>query len=259
MGGLTRERYDDALRRARTAAYPPGEFVGQESFMSRREILSLARAAGVGPGVSVLDLCCGVAGPGGLVTAELGCRYRGVDRRPDAVALARARTAGLDCRFEVAEVPPVPRGPVDVVLLLETLLAFADKPALLGGVAAALVPGGRFGFTAEVGEPLTASERRAMPGSDTVWPVPLDRVVPLLAAAGLEVRWMRECTDAHRLVADALAGSFEADRTAIAAEVGRDVVDGLVTSHRLWSDWMATGRVRKLAVVAARTGRARDG
>ena len=151
-----RTPFDSALQRARVAAYAPGEFVGQESFMRAGEILSLARRAGIGPGVSVLDLCCGVAGPGRHITAELGCTYLGVDASPSAIALARDRAAGLPCSFEVAHVPPVPVGPFGVVLLLETLLAFADKEPLLRGVSAALRVGGRFALTVEEGEPLTA-------------------------------------------------------------------------------------------------------
>ncbi len=54
-----------ALERARAAAFPAGEYAGQESFMRASEISALARAAGVGPGVRVLDLCCGTAGPAG--------------------------------------------------------------------------------------------------------------------------------------------------------------------------------------------------
>ena len=54
-----------ALERARAAAYPAGEYVGQESFMRAAEVRQLAHQARVGPGVSVLDLCCGVAGPAG--------------------------------------------------------------------------------------------------------------------------------------------------------------------------------------------------
>ena len=59
-----RAPFVEALERARLSAYAPGEFVGQESFMRSAEILDLGRRAGVGPGVTVLDLCCGVAGPG---------------------------------------------------------------------------------------------------------------------------------------------------------------------------------------------------
>ena len=52
-----------ALERA--TAYPAGEYVGQESFMRADEVRTLAHQARVGSGVSVLDLCCGVAGPAG--------------------------------------------------------------------------------------------------------------------------------------------------------------------------------------------------
>ena len=96
------------------------------------------------------------------------------------------------------------RGPFDVVLLLETMLAFADKETLLRGVSTALVPGGRFAFTVEDGRLLTRAEREAMPDADTVWPIPLSELVARLASVGLEVRWMQECTRSHRVVADAL-------------------------------------------------------
>src|SRR5690349_14133718 len=109
-----------ALQQARLSAYPPGEFAEQESFMRAGEILDLARRAGIAPGEFVLDLCCGVAGPGRLITRELDCAYLGVDYSPSAVNIARERAHELPCRFEVMQIPPIPRGPFDVVLLLET-------------------------------------------------------------------------------------------------------------------------------------------
>jgi sarcosine/dimethylglycine N-methyltransferase len=245
-----RAPFDRALRTARVAAYPPGQFVGQESFMRADEILSLARGAGVSTGTRVLDLCCGVAGPGRFITTTLGCTYLGVDASAAALELARARAQGLPCRFQRAEVPPVPTGPFDVVLLLETLLAFPDKRPLLRGVARALVPGGRFAFTVEEGRPLTSGERDAMPEADTVWPVRLSELVDGLSEAGLQVRWVRECTRSHRQVADALVGSFLAERPAIAAQIGDRAIDDLLDGHRLWSEWMRAGRVRKFAIVA---------
>ena len=254
-----RAPYDRALRTARMAAYPPGEFVGQESFMRAGEILSIARRAGIGPRVSVLDLCCGVAGPGRFVTSGLGCTYLGVDRSAGAIELARDRAAGLSCRFEVGEVPPVPNGPFDVVLLLETMLAFPAKERLLREVAAALVPGGRFAFTVEEGRPLTDAEKAAMPGAGTVWPIPLEALVGRLADVGLHVRWMQECTRSHRCVADALVGAFLAERSAIATALGDGVVDDLLAAHRLWSDWMRTGRVRKFAIIARKDRRSSYG
>ena len=54
------------------AAFAPGEYVGQEGFMSAGEIRQLAGRASIGSGVCVLDLCCGAAGPGRMITGELG-------------------------------------------------------------------------------------------------------------------------------------------------------------------------------------------
>ena len=106
--------------------------------MTAGEIRALAVQAGIGPGVRVLDLCCGVAGPGRFLTRELGCAYLGVDASAGAVAIARERAGDLPCRFAVAHIPPLPAGPFDVVLLLETMLAFEDKDALVREIFPAL-------------------------------------------------------------------------------------------------------------------------
>ena len=115
--------------------------------MRAGEIRALAGQAGIAPGVSVLDLCCGIAGPGRFITRELGCTYLGVDYSPSAIDIARERAGDLPCRFEVARIPPIPPGPFDVVLLLETMLAFPDKETLLQEISGALTTGGRFAFT----------------------------------------------------------------------------------------------------------------
>jgi SAM-dependent methyltransferase len=239
-----------ALARARVTAYPPSEFVEQESFMRAGEIRELARQAAIGPGVSVLDLCCGVAGPGRLIVGEFGCAYLGIDYSASAIELARAKAGDLTCRFEISQIPPVPTGPFDVVLLLETMLAFEDKQTLVDEISAALAPGGRFAFTLEEGAPLSDAERDAMPDADTVWLTPLDEMLALLEQAGLAVGWLQEHSASHRAVADSLIAAFIADADDIRAQIGDQALDELLAAHRLWSDWLASGRVRKFAVVA---------
>jgi SAM-dependent methyltransferase len=239
-----------ALQRARACAYAPGEFVEQESFMRAAEIRALAGQADIAPGVSVLDLCCGVAGPGRFITRELGCTYLGVDFSSSAIDIARERAGDLPCRFELARIPPIPPGPFDVVLLFETMLAFPEKEKLLDEISRALRPGGRFAFTMEEGFPLTEAERERMPDADTVWLTPLREMLTCLERVGLRVRWQKDYSRSHRAVAGSLINAFAADATAIAGQIGRRALEELLAAHRLWSDWLREGRVRKIAFVA---------
>lgn len=239
-----------AMQRARVAAYPPGEFIEQEGFMRAGEIRELARRAGISEGVSVLDLCCGVAGPGRFITEELGCKYVGVDYSASAIDIARRRAGGLPCRFEVARIPPAPPGPFEVVLLLETMLSFPAKEPLLREVSRTLTTGGRFACTFEGGEPLTEVERRRMPDADTVWLVPIEEMLACLERAGLAVRWQEDCSQSHLATAESLTEAFAAGAGDIAAQVGDRALQELLSAHRLWSDWLRAGRVRKVALVA---------
>ena len=247
-----RAPFERALHRARVSAYAPGEFVGQEGFMTAGEIRALAVQAGIGPGVTVLDLCCGIAGPGRFLVRELACAYLGVDASASAVAIASERAGDLPCRFAIAHVPPLPAGSFDVVLLLETMLAFADKDALAREVAATLRPGGRFAFTVESGAPLTAAERAAMPDADTVWLTPVDALTAALEAAGLAVTRVEDHSRAHRATAQALTGALAAHAAHIAAQIGRRALDDLLAAHRLWIEWLDGGRARKFALVTER-------
>jgi hypothetical protein len=51
-------------------------------------------------------------------------------------------------------------------------------------------------------------------------------------------------------VADALIAAFTADAADIAAQIGQQALDELVAGHRLWSEWLRSGRARKFAMVA---------
>jgi len=220
--------------------------------MRAGEVRTLAHHARVGPGVTVLDLCCGVAGPGRMITAESGCRYLGVDYSASALAAARELAGNLPCRFEQAHLPPLPGSRFEVVLLLETMLAFPEKEALVGEVERVLEPGGRFAFTVEEGRPLTQQERTRMPGADTVWLIDLAELTGVLGEAGLTVIWRQDCSSSHHATATALLRSYRADSPQIAAQIGTRATAELITAHQLWSDWLGSGRVRKFAMVATK-------
>jgi hypothetical protein len=166
------------------------------------------------------------------------------------VRIARGLAGSLPCVFEQQEVPPLPAGRFDVVLLLETMLAFPDKRTLLADVVGVLDHGGRFGFTFEEGPPLTPGERARMPDADTVWLVELAEMRRLLREVGLTVTWQEEWTAAHHATATALLTCFRADADAIARRIGRAALAELTAAHELWATWLGCGRVRKFALVA---------
>jgi hypothetical protein len=88
-----------------------------------------------------------------------------------------------------------------------------------------------------------------MPDADTVWLIPVPEMFELLERAGLAVRCQEDRSTSHQAVADSLIEAFEADAASIARGIGRRALDELLAAHRLWSDWLRDGRVRKLAFV----------
>lgn len=171
-----------------------------------------------------------VAGPRRLITTESGCGYLGVDYSADALRIARDLAGDLPCRFEQAHVPPLPDGRFDVVLFLETMLAFPDKRALLGEVARALVAGGRFACTVEAGRPLAATERARMPDVDTIWLIELAKFTAMLCDVGLTVIWQEPCTASHHATALALLRASRADSPRMAGVIGKRALDDLIAA-----------------------------
>ena len=218
--------------------------------MTAGEIRALAVQAGIGPGVTVLDLCCGIAGPGRFLTRELGCAYLGVDASASAVAIARERAGDLPCRFAVAQIPPLPAGPFDVVLLLETMLAFEDKDALVREIAERCGPAG-------------GSPSRSRRGRRSRRPSGRRCPTPTRSGSPRSTRWSRpwsgpaSSSRGRRTTAARIArrrrrwrDAFAADAEEIAAQIGRRALDELLAAHRLWIEWLDAGRVRKFALVA---------
>jgi hypothetical protein len=72
----------------------------------------------------------------------------------------------------------------------------------------------------------------------------------VLREAGLSVIWRQEYSSAHHEAAAALLACYQADSPQIAGQIGTQATAGLIAAHRLWSEWLGSGRVRKFAMVA---------
>jgi ubiquinone/menaquinone biosynthesis C-methylase UbiE len=118
---------------------------GQAAFFADATRDGLVKA-GIGPGMNVLDIGCGV-GDVSLIAAELvgpSGSVTGIDISEDAlsVAAARATSRSLPARFERSPIADFARYPAfDAVVGRFILVHMPDPAAALGAVAAQLKPG----------------------------------------------------------------------------------------------------------------------
>jgi SAM-dependent methyltransferase len=103
---------------------------------------AVAVAAGVGPGVRLLDVACG-SGEFGRLTADRGAVVAGIDAATGMIELAGRLTPDADLRVGTLEALPWPDGAFDVVTGFNAYQFAPDLPAALAEAARVIRPGGR--------------------------------------------------------------------------------------------------------------------
>lgn len=115
-------------------------------------LLEAATAAGLRPGLNVLDLGCGT-GLCGEAFRPLAGKLTGVDLSEAMIELARKR--GVYDRLEVTEMISIlrnPSAPYDLLLAADVLCYLGDLSEVFGAAASALRHGGMFAFSVELHE-----------------------------------------------------------------------------------------------------------
>ena len=164
----------------------------------RESTRALARFAGLGPGLQILDVGCGIGGPARTLAAEFGADVTGLDLTRDFVQAASLLSAQLGFETQTrfihgsALALPMADASVDVVWSQNMLMNIPDKQRFADEVARVLRPGGLFAFEAVVagtGEALYPAFWAATPSlSFLVTPAVLRAT---LTSAGLaEVKWV---------------------------------------------------------------------
>lgn len=238
-------------------AFPPAEYIGQESFMTASEILALARAAGVARDTRVLDLCCGTGGPARFLTETTGCRLVGVDRSTAAIARARALSYGRRLQpqpqFLVGAAGSLPLAArFDTVLIFDSIVAIKDKAKLLQEVRCLLRRGGRFGLTLDEGLPLSPEEQRPAPEGRHTWLIPEATLLGMLRTHGFAVCERENHSQGHLERACQLLAVFKRERAALIRALGAARYEHLSALYRQWRAWLGGARVRSLAFVLER-------
>ena len=125
----------------------------------RPATLELGRAAGLGAGLRVLDLGCGIGGPARTIAGEFGCRVTGLDLVADYCRAATHLTwlTGLDERVDFvcgsALAAPFADGGCDLIWTHHAAMNIADKKRLYRECVRLLKPCGRLALNDIVAGP----------------------------------------------------------------------------------------------------------
>jgi ubiquinone/menaquinone biosynthesis C-methylase UbiE len=118
----------------------------------RQATIDFAGQLGVTPGMSLLDIGCGLGGASRYFAQERRCRVSGIDLTAEYAAVAEtlAQKVGLASaatyRQASALALPFSAASFDGAYMLHVGMNIADKAALFAGVKRVLRPGGLFGI-----------------------------------------------------------------------------------------------------------------
>lgn len=236
-----------AYRRLFEAAFGQEQFIGQQGFSSRDQLLDLAAAVVDESGGPLLDVCCGAGGPARCVASQLDARVIGLDLALPGLRLARIpAVAGDAVRLPFAD------RTFGAALVLDSLASIQAPESLFEELARVLRPGGGLAVTAEVGPPLTPAERAQFTRTAPPTVLEEDALRGLLAHAGFAVERLTDHTRAAARVAQPLARGLVEQRADLMAELGQEAVDDLGPTLASLADLLGSGRVAEVAVVAQR-------
>lgn len=180
------------------------------SFLTLTEMRAVAVALQLTAGATLVDLACGMGGPGLWIARESGAKLRGIDVSSVAVTNARARAAtlGLSGIAEFSEgtfaATRLPDEAADGVMSVDALQYAPDKQAAMDEAARILRSGGRLVFACFE---LESAQVAGLPvlGTD-----PIGDYQPLLERAGFDIvsygetaGWLDRLTSAYQAIVDA--------------------------------------------------------
>lgn len=149
---IVEEAISEALERG--MALEPASFAPLDQFHIRGRLATeeLIELSGFGPGMTVLDVGCGVGGPARLLASVAGCHVVGLDLTEEYISAARRLTEamGLEDKVEFhvgsALAMPFQDGEFQGAWMQHVNMNIRDKSGLFREIARVLSPGGKFVF-----------------------------------------------------------------------------------------------------------------
>jgi ubiquinone/menaquinone biosynthesis C-methylase UbiE len=202
----------------------------QDHYGGLAAVDTLAARAALGPGMRVLDLCAGLAGPARFLASRRGCRVVALELHAGRVAGAArlTRAVGLHHAVHVVRADarrlPFRRARFDACISQEALLHIEDKAAVLADVRHVLAPGGRLAFTDWIAHGRLGDRERARldewMAATTLQT--LDGYRTLLGRAGFGAIQAEDLSDEWRRVVRDRIARLTAQRREVAGRLGAD-------------------------------------
>jgi ubiquinone/menaquinone biosynthesis C-methylase UbiE len=125
-----------------------GKDIGQNSWITADEMLTLIQPLHLNNESFVLEVACGSGGPAMFLAESTGCRIYGVDSNENAIQTARKQNSQI--RFEVADANrelPFEKGKFDAIVCMDAVNHLSNRLKMLREWYRLLKTGGRFLFT----------------------------------------------------------------------------------------------------------------
>jgi SAM-dependent methyltransferase len=188
-----------------------GEDIGQNSWLTARELDSFVDLLELTPGKSLLDVACGSGGPALRIAASTDCSVAGIDLNESAIAAARSMAAKRNLagrvQFSVGNAAlrlPFPDATLDAILSIDAINHLPDRPRVIAEWTRLLKPGGRLLFTdaTTVTGPLTKEEIAIRGSIGFFLFVPLGYDERVIVESGLQLLATKDSTAATAEIAE---------------------------------------------------------
>ena len=192
----------DVHEEVRRAAF--GDDIGQNSWLTRRELERFGHELQLRSSSRLLDVACGSGGPALHLAQLTGCQVVGVELFDEAVGNGNrlAREAGLEnqasfARADASQMLPFDDGSFDAILCIDAINHLPDRQRVLADWARLLQPAGRLLFTDPVSITgvLDSDELAIRTSVGYYLFVPPGENERLLAEAGMKMLSVEDTTD----------------------------------------------------------------